>query len=185
MEKELQLHLKKLFPHFSSPLYSRFSILFNELSKINITQSKNLSKTKLIIEKENQDLEKYRIYPEKLLNGTEKRTSIIIKEIPSAFGALNFYNLLTKFCNQINCFFIPGYAIEKKEYLHAFVTTGHRKGVLDIYEGFTLLRDKFKSFKGYDFSKIEIYFCKSQYRTDLMKKCHNEMYENNFFIVNK
>ena len=182
MESFLQLYVTKLFPNFSRPLSSRFSGLFYELSKINIIQPEHLKKVNLKKENENQDLEKYRIYPEKLLNGTEKRTSIIIKGIPSAFGALNFYNLLTKFCNQINCFFIPGYAIEKKEYLHAFVTTEHRKGVFNIYEGLTLLRDKFKTFKGYDFSKIEIYFCKYQNRKRLMKKCNKEIGYKDFFI---
>ena len=182
MEKHLHLYVKKLFPHFSSPLSSRFSVLFYELSKINLIHSENSSKNDPIKDKENQDLEKYRIYPEKILNGTEKRTSIIIKEIPGAFGALNFYKLLTKFSNQINYFFVPGFAIAKREYIYAYVNIGHRKGVLDIYEGLTLLRDKFKTFKGYDFSKIEIYFCRSQYRTGLLKKCDKEIGRKDFFI---
>ena len=182
IEKHLFWYLKKLFPHFISPLSSRFSGLFYELSKSNLTNKENLTKINTNNEKENPCLEKYRINPEKILNHTEKRTSIIIKEIPGAFGALNFYKLLTKFSNQINCFYVPGFAIEKREYIYAFVTLGHRKGVLDIYEGLTLLRDKFKTFKGYDFSKIEVYYCRSQYRTDLLKKRHKEIYLNDFFI---
>ena len=181
-EIRLQLYLQKLFPYFSSPHSSRFSGLFYELSKINLTQPENLTKIDQNNDIENQNFEKYRINPEKILNGKEKRTTIIIKEIPSAFGAMNFYNLLTKFCNQIICFYIPGFAIAKKEYMHAFVNVGHRKGVLDIYEGLTSLKNKFKTFKGYNFSKIEVYYCRSQYRTGLMKKSHNEIDQNDFLI---
>ena len=182
IEKHLQLYLQKLFPHFSSPLSSRFSALFYEISKINQNKSQKLTKIDEKYDTENKNLEKYRIYPEKILNGIEKRTSIIIKEIPCSFGALNFYELLSKFCNEINCFYIPGFIINKKEYIHAFVNVGHRKNVLDIYEGLTLLRDEFKTFKGCDFSKIEISFCRSQYRTGIMKKCHKEILKKDFFI---
>ena len=173
-EKYLQLHLQKLFPRFTCPLSSRFSVLFKELSKINITPQENLTKNEPKNEKKNQESEKYLINPEKIINGTETRTSIIIKEIPVSFGPKNFYELLTIFSNEIKFFYIPGFQIEKWEYIYAFVTIGHSKGVLDIYEGLTFLRDKFKTFQGHDFSKIEIYFCRSQNRTDLMKKCHKE-----------
>ena len=182
MEILLQLYLNNLFPHFSSPFSSRFSGLFYELSKINLIKSENFTITDSKIEKENQNLEKYKINPEKILNGTETRTSIIIKEIPRAFGAFNFYELLTKFSGQINCFYIPDFAVAKWEYIYAFVTIEHAKGILDIYEGLTFLRDKFKIFNGCDFSKIEIYFCRSQNRTSLKKKCHKEVNQNNFFI---
>ena len=181
-DKHLQLYLQKLFPRFSSPLSSRFSGLFYEISKTNLTQPENLTKIGSKNEKESQNFEKYRIYPEKILNGIETRTSIIIKDIPGAFGAMNFYNLLTIFSNQINCFYIPGFAIEKWEYIYAFVTIDNIKGVLDIYEGLTLLKNKFKTFKGYDFSKIEVYYCRSQSKTSFMKKCLNKSDSKSIFI---
>ena len=182
MEVLLRFYLQNIFPRFSSPLSSRFSVLFCELSKINLTKQQNLAKVRPKNEKVNQDLEKYRIYPQKILNGLENRTSIIIKEIPTAFGALNFYKLLTKFSNQIKFFYIPDFAVAKWEYIYAFVTFDHTKGVLDIYEGLTLMKEKFKTFKGYDFSKIEIYFCKYQNKTGFSKNSHKETYPKSFFI---
>ena len=182
IEKYLQLYIQKLFPQFKSPLSSRFSSLFYEMSKINIIKSENLTKIDKEKEKKDRNIEKYRINPENILNGIEKRTSIIIKEIPRAFGVLNFYKLLTKFTNQINCFFVPGFAIVKREYIYAYVNISHRKGVLDVFEGINFLRDNFKIFKGYDFSKIEIYFCKYQNRKRLMKKCNKEIGYKDFFI---
>ena len=182
MEIFLQLNLQKLFPNFNSPLSSRFSKLFYELSKINLPQSENLPKTDQKKVKENQDLENFIINPEKILKGDETRTSIIIKQIPAAFGPLNFYELLSKFSDQIEFFYVPDFEIAKWKYIYAFVTVSNQKGVLDIYKGLTLLRDVFKTFKGYNFSKIEVYFCRSQNRTSLMKNCQKGIDQKNFFV---
>ena len=166
MSDIIEINLQKLFPKFSSPISSRFSELFREISETNKTESPK----------------KYLIFPKKIINGTEKRTSIIIKGIPSAFGCQNFYELLTNFCSDIKFFYIPAYAANKWKYIYAFVTIGRRKGVLNIFEGLTLMKEKYKTFKGFDFSKIEIYFCKSQNIIGLTKKCQNKVNQDNFII---
>ena len=127
-------------------------------------------------------MERYRINPKKIIDGIEKRTSIIIKGIPADFGVLNFFGLLTKFCKKIKFFYVPGFAIAKWKYIYAFVTIGHRMGVLDIFEALTLMRDKFKIYNGFDFSKIEIYFCKTQNIINLTKKYKKEVNLKNFII---
>ena len=182
-EKILNLYTHELFPCFSTPEISRFSNLFLELSD-NESDSDSDQFMKNYSEElqKNQKLERYMINPKKILNGSEKRSSIIIKGIPSAFGARNFYEFLTKFCKDINFFYIPGFAINKWKYIYAFATIGSRKGVLNIFEGLTLMKEKYKTFKGFDFSKIEIYFCKSQNIIGLTKRCQNEVSQNNFII---
>ena len=181
-ERILYLYTHKLFPRFTTPAFSRFSNLFSELS--DTTDSDSDSDMEIYPKEleEDPNIERYRINPKKILNGTEKRNSVIIKGIPAAFGALNFYELLTKFCKEINFFYIPGFAIAKWKYIYAFVTIGRRKGVLNIYEGLTLMKEKYKSFKGFDFSKIEIYFCKSQNIIGLTKKYQKEVNQKNFII---
>ena len=84
---------------------------------------------------------------------------------------------------KLNFFSTPSFQIEKWEYIYAFVSIGYTKGVLYIYEVLTFLKDKFKTFKGHDFSKIEIYFFRSQNRTDLMEKYNKESdLKKSFFI---
>ena len=182
MEKILFIFTKKLFPHFSTPTCSRFSGLFSELSEndpnSNSDQLINIFSEEL---EENPNIEKYVINPEKILNGIEKRNSVIIKGIPSAFGARNFYELLVKFGEKINFFFIPGFAINKWEYIYAFVTIRRKKGVLNIFKELNRIRDK-KYFKGFNFSKIEIYFCKSRIIIGLTKKYQKENSHKNFII---
>ena len=171
--------VKKLFPIFSSPDKSRFSELFSEITK---TDRASYSPQFSDSDKEASNFKKYLIIPNKIINGLEKRTSIIIKGIPASFGCLNFYTLLSQFCKDIDFFYIPGYALSKWNYIYAFVNVRNRKSVLDIFEGLTIMRDKYQTFRGFDFSKIEIYFCKSQKVNSLIKKCQNETNPNNFLI---
>ena len=117
MVEEIEITLQKLFPNFSSPISSRFSELFRELS----------------LTKKEDNPKKYLIFPKKIVNGTEKRTSIIIKGIPSAFGCQNFYELLSNLCDDIKFFYIPSFAVNKWSYVYAFVNIGSQKGVLDIF----------------------------------------------------
>ena len=183
MEKFLYLYTHKLFPRFSTPTSSRFSELFSKLSSSNsCLDSDQLTEIYTKELKKDPNMEKYRINPEKILNGIEKRNSIIIKGIPADFGVLNFYELLTTFCKDIKFFYVPGFAIAKWKYIYAFVTISRRMGVLDIFEALTLIRDKFQTYKDSDFSKIEIYFCKSQNIIGLTKKNQKEVNKNNFII---
>ena len=181
MERTLCLYTHKLFPQFSTPAYSRFFALFSELSEKDLDSDLLIRTTNEVLE-EVPNMEKYRINPKTLLNGIEKRNSVIIKGIPSNFGARNFYELLTKFCKEIKFFYIPGFAIAKWKYIYAFATVSNRKGVLNIFEGLNLMKEKYKNFKGFDFSKIEIYFCKSQNIIGLTKKCQKGANKKNFIV---
>ena len=184
MEKNDFNYIRLLFPKFRSPEKSRFSTLFNEISHSRedfyVRNPINLDS-----DKEDEDFYKYIIDPKKVINGLEKRTSIIIKGIPCYFGCLSFYQLLTQFSKDIDFFYVPGYALGKWEYIYAFVNVCHCKGILNIYEGLTTIRDKYKRYGGFDFSKIEIYYCKSKNINGLMKKSQNDKNLNNFLIINR
>ena len=184
MEQVLCLYTQKLFPQFSTPAFSRFSALFSEISEKDF-EIDLLSKTtneELDELDEIPNIEKFRINPKTILNGTERRNSIIIKGIPSALGASNFYELLTKFSKEINFFYIPGFSITKWKYIYAFATIGNRKDILNILDGLNLLKEKSKTDKGFDFSKIEIYFCKYQNIISLTKKCLKKGKKKNFIV---
>ena len=128
-EKTLYLYTQKLFPQFSTPIFSRFSILFSELSENDPDQeSDELLKIYTKESEKDPSIERYKINPKKILNGTEKRTTI------------------------------------------------------SIFEGLNLIKDKYKTFKGFDFSKIEIYFCKSQNINGLVNKYQKELNQKNFII---
>lgn len=187
-ERFLQSYLERIFPSYNSPESSRFSELFLEMNRRSSQKLLKQKKQKVISEEDEEEntadvnLEKYLIYPQKILSGEEKRTSIIIKGIPCAFGCKNFYDLLRMFCRDITFFYIPGFAIAKWEYIYAFATIGNRRGVLNIYEGLNSIKEKYRIFKGFDFSNIEIYFSKLQNINALTKKFKKDGIQNNFVI---
>ena len=181
MEKKLQFYLEILFPHFTSPLISRFSELFDEISNNSINTITKKDKNDL--NKVNENIsEDFIIYPQKIIDGMEKRKLIIIKGIPTAFGCLNFLELLNKFCNDVNFVCIPGFALVTWEYVYAFVNIGTRKGLLNIFYGLNVIKNKYKTLQGYDFSNLEIYFCKTQNVNTLLKKYQNENNKNTFLF---
>ena len=65
MEKKLQFYLEILFPHFTSPLISRFSELFDEISNNSINTITKKDKNDL--NKVNENIsEDFIIYPQKI-----------------------------------------------------------------------------------------------------------------------
>ena len=94
MQQEIQKYMKLLFPKYESSSYSRFTKLFQEIEDKNEnTCEKNFLANKSL-----------NINISKIKNGDEKRTSIIIKYIPSLLGSKNFYDLLKTFSKSINFF---------------------------------------------------------------------------------
>ena len=133
MLEEAQNNLKLFFPHCRSSLHSRFIKFFEELTNNTlICINKETNKTNLIdkphegiennLEDENsKENDQYKIIIPYLKNGNGKRTSIIIKGIPSSFGCQKLYHLIKQFYKNVNFFYIPGYVCIKKEYMYDFV----------------------------------------------------------------
>ena len=70
------------FPNFISPPSSRFESLFNDLIESNENKKNDLS---------------YLIYPERIIRGEDKRTSILIKNIPKNIKKNDIRNLVEKY----------------------------------------------------------------------------------------
>ena len=171
MQQEIQKYLKLLFPKYESSSYSRFIKLFQEIE----------NKNENVCEKQFLTNKSLNINISKIKNGEEKRTSIIIKYIPSLLGSKNFYDLLKTFTKRINFFYIPGYISDHKEYMYAFVNLSNNKEIIDIVDGLNTLKNKFETYRGLDFRYLEIYFSKTQGYKALKKKYKNDYY--NDFII--
>lgn len=112
--------LKLSFPNFTSPKESRFLSTFNSL---NNTQKKNKKS--------------FTIFPEKIISGEDKRTSIIIKNLPSDITVNKLEQILSIYGN-INFCYIPFKQSNKKGFNTskiAFINTINYRTVADIYMG--------------------------------------------------
>lgn len=160
MEDTITYTLKKYFPFYSHPEKSRFTDLFEELSK-----------------KENSPITSTKIYktldiiPNEILCGHDKRTSVIIKGFPSEMRIQDVFLLLVQFTKNINFFHIPPLIREQKRYMYAFVNFTTPKSIIPLYYGLTNLRDKYKNYCGFDLKEIKIFYSKTQGQKSLIKKC--------------
>ena len=144
-----EILLKLLFPKFDSPPASRFESLFAEL---HLKDSKKHYKMS------------YSVSPEYVIQGEDKRTSLMIKNIPKNVTKKEIRNLFEKYGN-INFLVI----VPDLNYAHltvAYLNVINYKSVASIYMG--LRKHTFYIFdKTYN---IEIFYSKIQGKENLKKK---------------
>ena len=106
------------FPHFHSPSSSRFEDLFLILDKSEGNKNNNLS---------------YLIFPERIIRGEDKRTSILMKNIPKTIKKKEIRSLVENFAN-INYL---GLKQDKKskDFNVAYLNVINYKSIVPIYMG--------------------------------------------------
>ena len=150
-----EIILQLLFPKFKPAIDSRFISLFqlNKNKKINYNNYNSFD-----------------ISIEKILNREDKRTSIILKNIPNTLNKENLNKLLLGVGN-INYLYLPFDKISKKNFGFAFVNMVNYKSIIKLYNKLTSLNFDNSN------NSIEIYYSKIQGKEGLSK-----MFRNNKFI---
>ena len=140
--------VKLYFPEFNSPTSSRFESLFIVLNKSPGNKSKNVS---------------YKIFPERIIRGEDKRTSILIKNIPKIIKKREIRGMVEQFAN-IN---FLGITQDKKvkNFIIAYLNVINYKTIVPIFMG---LR---KHIFNYNNKEIitELYYSKIQGKEELKK----------------
>ena len=151
--------LKLYFPQFNSPINSRFQTFFILLNNIDITKNK---KKKL----------SNRIYPDMIMQGEDKRTSIIIKNIPNNMKKKDIRKMIEKYGN-IN-FLALSKDEEKEYYIIAYLNVINYKSIVPIYMA---LRNVNFNFYG-NILNIEIFYSDVQGKNELKNLFKNKYFEN-------
>ena len=151
MYKKEKILLQLYFPNFKSPPSSRFESLFVNINKTNEKQNENKS---------------YLIFPERIIRGEDKRTSILIKNIPKNIKKKEIRNLIEQYAN-INFLGIT-HDKNSKSLIVAYLNVINYKTVVPIYMG--LRKNTFN----YHNKKIlaELYYSKFQGKEELKKVFH-------------
>ena len=113
-----QIIIQLNFPHFNSPISSRFESLFLLLNKTGGNKKKNVS---------------YKIFPERIISGEDKRTSIIIKNIPKSIDKKEIRDMVEQFGN-INFLRITQDKTTKN-FIIAYLNVINYKSVVPIFMG--------------------------------------------------
>ena len=136
------------FPNFNSPSSSRFESLFVFLNKRDGNKKNNVS---------------YIIFPERIIRGEDKRTSILIKNIPKVVKKKEIRSLVENYAN-IN---FLGITQDKnlKSFAVAYLNVINYKSVVPIFMG--LRKHIFK----YNNKEVvtELFYSKHQGKEELKK----------------
>ena len=149
------IYLQLYFSQFNSPPSSRFESLFIFLSK----NDSNVKKKHVISNI---------ILPERVMQGEDKRTSLIIKNIPKNVKKKDIRNMIEKYGN------INFLSISKDQninnFIVAYLNVINYKSVVPIFMG---LRKQTFNYLGKTIN-IEIYYSKIQGKDELKKVFKND-----------
>ena len=148
------------FPQFQSPNNSRFESFFLSLKK---KEKENPSNKKNKISKI--------IYPEKIARNEDKRTSIIIKGIPSNISKANVIEILNKYGNINYLYIAKDLKNKEKDTSIAFVNFINYKSIIPLY----------MAIRNLNIEKNQIYNIKIKYANAQGKEQLKEYAQTNFW----
>ena len=149
MKTKYEIISNFLFPKFSSPKESRFLKFFSSLSHNN---------------NHNKQFNEYSISIEKIENGEDKRTSVIIKNIPNTLNKENIKQILEGIGN-INYLYLPFDKVMNRNLGFAYVNVVNYKNIINLYN-----RIIDYNFENLNFNKaVEVYYSKVQGKNSLSK----------------
>ena len=149
MRTKYEILLKLLFPQYSHPIQSRFIKTFHIINNNKINNKNYIS---------------FSISLEKIENAEDKRTSIIIKNIPNSINK-DYINEILLGVGNINFLYLPYDKINKKNLGFAFVNMVNYKSIIHLYN-----RLKEYKFNNIELKKpIEICYSKIQGKNNLIK----------------
>ena len=165
MYERERIILRLYFPQFNSPLASRFQNYFNILNKAESTKKKKKA-TSIII------------FPDKIMQGEDKRTSIVIKNIPRNMKKKDIRNMVEKYGN-IN-FLTIAKDQERESYMKAYLNMINYKSIIPIYMG---LRKVTFNYQG-NIINIQIVYSEVQGKSELKKIFNNEYFDKQQMVKN-
>ena len=150
MRTKNEILLKFLFPQYCQPCESRFLKSFN---KTRNKKNKNETETNL-----------YKISLDKIMNGEDKRTTIIIKNIPNNITKENINEILYGVGN-FNFLYLPYDKYKKKNLGFAFVNMINYRSIIYLFN--KLINYQFETIEMKN--NIEICYSKIQGKVSLRK----------------
>lgn len=108
------------YPQFHSPNESRFESFFVSILKKENPLNKHINKSKII-------------YPEKIVRNEDKRTSIIIKGIPTDMPKKDVRNFIEKFGNLNYLYITKDSTDEEKKTSIAYVNVINYKSIIPLF----------------------------------------------------
>jgi hypothetical protein len=130
LSKEPSKILLELFPNLSHPSQSRFHEFFKKLKELNKIQENNdKKKNHNSYKKSKKNKMELNLY--KIQNGMDKRTSLMIKNIPKGIDEMNVIKWLQQLAN-LNYIFVPKDEFNNKILGFAFINVCNYMDILEL-----------------------------------------------------
>ena len=127
--------LLDIFPRLSHPSQSRFHELFKKLKEINNQQEK---KSKPIYKKNKKNIMELNLY--KIQKGIDKRTSLMIKNIPKGIEELDVVKWLLQLV-KLNYVFVPKDEFSNKILGFAFINVCESTDILELIKKLAIIEN--------------------------------------------
>ena len=142
MKTKYEIISNFLFPKFTQPKQSRFLKFFSSLSHNH---------------NDNIQFNHYSISLEKIENGEDKRTSVIIKNIPNTLNKEKIKQILEGVGN-INYLYLPFDKVMNRNLGFAFINVVNYKNIINLYhrlKEYNFENDEYKNSIEINYSKVQ------------------------------
>ena len=142
MKTKYEIISNFLFPKFTQPKQSRFLKFFSSLSHNH---------------KDNIQFNHYSISLKKIENGEDKRTSVIIKNIPNTLNKEKIKQILEGVGN-INYLYLPFDKVMNRNLGFAFINVVNYKNIINLYhrlKEYNFENDEYKNSIEINYSKVQ------------------------------
>ena len=136
--KEPSKILLELFPKLSHPSQSRFHEFFKQLKKLNNPKGNENKKNKPIYKKSKKNIMELNLY--KIQNGIDKRTSLMIKNIPKGIDEIDVVKWLHQLAN-LNYVFVPKDEFSNKILGFAFINVCDYTDILELLRKLAIIEN--------------------------------------------
>ena len=155
--------LLELFPKLSHPTQSRFHEFFKKLKEFNKneTTNDNNKKNKSSHKKNKKNIMELNLY--KIQNGIDKRTSLMIKNIPKGIDEIDVVKWLLQLV-KLNYVFVPKDELSNKILGFAFINVCDYTDILELLKKISVLENHNNNKK-----KIEVIYSHKQGLKSLTK----------------
>ena len=160
--------LLDIFPRLSHPSQSRFHEFFKKLKERNYQQEKEIKKSKLIYKKNKKNIMELNLY--KIQNGIDKRTSLMIKNIPKGIEELDVIKWLLQLA-KLNYVFVPKDEFSNKILGFAFINVCESTDILELLKKLAIIENYNNSYicNNNNNKKIEVIYSHKQGLKSLSK----------------
>ena len=174
LSKEPSKILLELFPNLSHPSQSRFHEFFKKLKELNKIQENNdKKKNHISYKKTKKNIMELNLY--KIQNGIDKRTSLMIKNIPKGLDEINVIKWLQQLAN-LNYIFVPKDEFSNKILGFAFINVCNYLDILELLKRIAIA-ENYNKINNKNFNnnrkKIEVIYSHKQGLKSLTKSFGN------------